>query len=94
LKNIFKSINNIGIVVINADEVAKIFADNYGLGPWSIEDMGPENISDMKIDGKKSDYRIRVASCSFGDIRFELIQPLDNISIYAKFLNKHGENLH
>jgi catechol 2,3-dioxygenase-like lactoylglutathione lyase family enzyme len=94
LNTVFKSINNIGIVVKDVDEVVKNFADNYGLGPWSIEDMGPENIKDMRIEGKKTDYRIRVAACNFGDVKFELIQPLDNISSEAKFLSRHGENLH
>ena len=91
---IFKSINNIGIVVKDVDEVVKNFADKYGLGPWSIEDIGPENVSDMRIEGKKTDYRIRVASCSFGKVKLELVQPLDNTSNYAKFLSRHGENLH
>ena len=94
MKAIFKSINNVGIVVKDVDEVVKSFADKYGLGPWSIEDIGPENVSDMRVEGEKADYRIRVASCSLRDIKLELIQPLDNISSYAKFLSNHGENLH
>ncbi|MHB8277959.1 MAG: VOC family protein, partial [Candidatus Humimicrobiaceae bacterium] len=94
MKTVFKSINNVGIVVKDVDKVVKNFADKYGLGPWSIEEMGPENVSDMRIEGKKTDYRIRVASCSFGDVKLELVQPLDNISNYAKFLSRHSENLH
>ena len=94
METIFKSINNIGIAVKDVNEVVKIFTDKYGLGPWSIENIGPENVSDMRIEGKKTDYRIRIASCRFGNVKFELVQPLDNTSNYAKFLNRHGENLH
>jgi len=37
---------------------------------------------------------MRVAFAKIGDVEWELIQPLDDKSIYAEFLEKHGEGLH
>ena len=48
----------------------------------------------MIIDDKRVDYKMRLAQCSIGDIGLELVEPLDNISIYAKFLKEFGEGLH
>ena len=36
---------------------------------------------------------MRVAVCQFGAIQIEIVQPLDEYSIYAEHLRKHGEGV-
>jgi 4-hydroxyphenylpyruvate dioxygenase-like putative hemolysin len=37
---------------------------------------------------------MRLALANIGKVQWELIEPLDDLSIYAEFLKKHGEGLH
>ena len=91
---IFKSIDHIGIVVRDVEKTAANYADKFGIGPWTFYVCGPDNILDMKIKEKKSQYSFKIALVYLGETGIELIQPLDDRSIYADFLEKHGENLH
>jgi methylmalonyl-CoA/ethylmalonyl-CoA epimerase len=33
-------------------------------------------------------------TCEYGDVEWELIEPLDGRSVYAEYLSKYGEGLH
>ena len=37
---------------------------------------------------------MKVAFVKFGTVMIELIQPLDDVSLYADFIEKKGEGLH
>jgi hypothetical protein len=93
-KPVFNSVLQVAIVVKDCDATVKKYADDYGMGPWSIYEFNPNTVSDMIIDGKKVDYAMRLALADIGGVQWEIIQPKDDTSIYAHFLKEHGEGLH
>ncbi len=93
-QKIFTKIVQVAIVVKNIEESVKNFYDLFQIGPWEIYTYTPENTEDMQVRGKSCDYSMKLAFCRLGDIQLELIQPLDDKSIYAEFLRDKGEGLH
>jgi len=72
----------------------KTYLDEYGIGPWGIYEMNPDTVEEMVIRGKPEKYAFRAAVAQLGDVMIELIEPLDDRSIYAEFLREHGEGIH
>jgi methylmalonyl-CoA/ethylmalonyl-CoA epimerase len=93
-KPIFKGVLQVAVVVKNLDEAMKKYWEVYGIGPWTIYTFNPSTVSNMIIRNKREDYAMRLALCNIGAVQWELIEPLDDKSIYAEFLKKHGEGLH
>lgn len=93
-KPVLNKITQIGLVVRNVDEVIRTYTVIYGMGPWIIYNFGPETVCDMTVDGKRMDYRMRLAIYTDGNMEIELIEPLDDLSIYSDFLKTRGEGLH
>ncbi len=93
-KPLLNKLAQVAFIVHNINETVKVLADDYGIGPWKIWDFGPEVVANMTARGKRQDHRMRVAIAKIGDIDFELIQPLDEFSIYYEDINKLGECFH
>ncbi|WP_225073628.1 VOC family protein [Desulfuromonas sp. CSMB_57] len=93
-KPLFSKVLQIAMVVKDCDAAVRIWADKYGIGPWKIYEFNPDTVQDMIIRGEKVDYAMRLALCDIGGVQWELIQPKDHKSIYAEFLQQHGEGLH
>lgn len=89
---LYTQVLQIGFVVRDCEETAKVYAEKYGIGPWDI--YGPDCLNDVIQYEKPCPMQIKVASCFMGDVELELIEPLDDISMYADFLNEHGEGMH
>jgi hypothetical protein len=82
------------MVVSSVDETVRRYHDEFGIGPWSIYEFNKENVEGMALDGEESDFSMRIGLTNIGDVRIELIEPLDDKTIYSKFLKEHGEGLH
>ncbi len=93
-KPIFNGVLQVSVVVKDLDESMKKYWDEYGIGPWTIYAFNPSTVSDMTIRGKREDHAMRVALTDIGGFQWELIEPLDDKSVYAEFLKEHGEGLH
>jgi len=93
-KPVFKNILQIAVVVSDCDAAVRKYADEYGIGPWSVYEFNPDTVSDMIIEGKYQGYAMRLALADIGGVQWELIEPKDDKSIYASFLKEHGEGLH
>ena len=91
-KPLFTKVLQIGYVVKDCEKTAKIYCQKYGIGPWQI--YGPDCMSGVKQYGENNDIQIKVASTFLGELELELIEPLDNASIYGEFLQEQGEGLH
>jgi hypothetical protein len=91
---VFKSFLQVGLVVNNLNEAMKRYWEDLGIGPWAIYTMDSSNVKNMRIRNQKVDYAMRVGFCTLGGMQWELIEPLDDQSIYAEFLKKHGPGLH
>ncbi|RKX85862.1 MAG: hypothetical protein DRP57_02855 [Spirochaetes bacterium] len=44
----------------------------------------------MTIRGKEAEYKMKVGLSYFGDMRVELIEPLEGDTLYKEFVEKHG----
>ncbi len=93
-KPIFKGVSHISVVVRNLDEAMKKYWEGYGIGPWDIHTYDSSVVSNMTIRGQRVDHAMRWATTDMGGILWELVEPLDEKSIYAEFLKEHGEGLH
>ncbi len=93
-KQVFKGVYQVGLVVKDCRASVKTYYDDYGIGPWSFYEMSPDSVRDMIVRDKPQPYAMRVAVAFLGEVMIELIEPLDDKSIYAEFLKEHGEGIH
>lgn len=80
----------IGIVVRDLDATMRKYVDAYGIGPWQIYEFNPGNATDLHEYGQPVKRSWRVAVAMVGQLQWELIEPLDDQSIYARFLAEKG----
>ena len=73
-----KRVNHIGIAVRNMDEAREFWRKKFG-----VESPPPVTQRDLQISMIK-----------LGDVLVELMAPVGNEGIMAKFLQKHGEGFH
>jgi methylmalonyl-CoA/ethylmalonyl-CoA epimerase len=87
---VFTQTMQIGIVVRDLDATMRKYVDEYGIGPWKIYEFNPGNAKDLCEYGQpvKRSWRLTVAMV--GQLQWELIEPVDDESIYARFLAEKG----
>ncbi len=93
-KPVFKKLMQIGLVVKDLDASMKKYWEVSGIGPWSVYSYDGDSLKNLTVRGERKNFAIRVGLAMVGDVQWELIEPLDDISIYAEFLKEHGEGLH
>jgi hypothetical protein len=94
MKPIFKGITKVGVAVKDILKTVKTYTDEFSIGPWSIWELDSKSVQDMTVNNEKADCRMRIARTMIGSTIWELIEPLDKNSIFADFLEKHGEGVH
>jgi methylmalonyl-CoA/ethylmalonyl-CoA epimerase len=82
------------VVVRDLDVSMRTYVHEYGIGPWDIYEFNPDTVNDMHEDGEPVERSFRLALSKIGQMQWELIQPLDDESIYARFLAANGEGVH
>jgi hypothetical protein len=70
------------------------YVHEYGIGPWHVYEFNPDTVKDLRENGEPVERTWRLAISQVGQVQWELIQPLDDESIYARFLAEKGEGLH
>ncbi len=84
---LFTQTMQIGIVVRDLDATMWKYADEYGIGPWKVYDFKRQ---DLREWGQAVQRSWRVAVAMVGHLQWELIEPRDDESIYARFLAEKG----
>ena len=88
-------ISQVGIIVKNLDEAVKTYWDVLGIGPWRIYTYQKPLVKTMSYRGEPADYKMRLALAELGpSLQIELIEALDDKTIYAEFVKEHGYGLH
>lgn len=88
MANHMKEIKQIGFATTDIERAIENFK-KIGLTDWSpVEEVTPEDFSDMVCDGKPQPYSMLCATNYETDIELEIIQPLDEYSDYFKWLKK------
>lgn len=75
-----KKVDHIGIAVRSLDEVIPYYTDTLGCPLMKIEEVASQ--------------KVRVAFIDAGNIKLELLEPMDTSSPIHKFLEKKGEGIH
>jgi len=91
---VFTETIQIAIVVRDLEAAMRTYVHDYGIGPWEIYGFDPQNVSEMREDGEPVERAWRLALAQVGQVQWELIQPLDDESVYARFLDEKGGGLH
>lgn len=87
----------------NAIEIAIVTADHQrtmkglvrlGIGPWRVYTFGPENVSEQTYHGEAVEFWLKVCFARSGNITWELMEPIDGPTIFADYLDRHGEGIH
>ena len=88
-----KGIAQIAMVVEDLDTTVEQYNKLFGIGDWTFYTYSKPLVKQMSYHGQPSDHSFRVALSYFGDMRVELIQPLEGESIYKDFIATHGYGL-
>ena len=94
-KDAFRECMQIGVVVRDLDHTIKGLTEKFGMGPFRVTEWPPEGRTVEKYYyGEPADFYARMAFTEIGPVELELIQPVSGQSIWADFLEEHGEGIH
>jgi len=96
---VFTDTMQIGIVVRDLDATLRRYVDDFRIGPWQVHEFDPESAEEMRELGQPVERSGRCAVTRFattmiGGVMWELIEPLDEDSLWARFLAEKGEGVH
>ncbi|WOV88911.1 methylmalonyl-CoA epimerase [Sporosarcina oncorhynchi] len=75
-----KKVDHIGIAVKKIESALSYYIETLGLTCIGIEEVESQ--------------KVKVAFLDAGNIKFELLEPMDETSPVAKFIEKRGEGIH
>lgn len=87
----FTQTMQIGIVVRDLEATMCRYVEEYGVGPWKVYEFKEKDLYEF---GKPVKRSWRLAVTMVGPMQWELIEPLDEESIYARFLAEKGGGVH
>lgn len=90
----FTGTGQIGIVVHDLDATLRRYVDDFGIGPWQVFEVTPENAPDLRHDGEPIKAATRSAVAMVGSVMWEITEPLDEHGPFARFLREKGEGVH
>jgi methylmalonyl-CoA/ethylmalonyl-CoA epimerase len=84
------NLSHVGIAVKDAEKTIKWLSSIWNIGTPDVSDYEPKE-TDL-IAG--APFKARLVQIKFGPMPIELLQPLDDTSIWAKFIAEKGEGIH
>src|SRR5712671_2735727 len=90
----FSETVQIGIVVRDLETAMGRYVDEHGIGPWEIVEFHAGEAEGLREHGRPVDRSWRLATAMVGTVQWELIEPLDDESDYARFLAEKGGGVH
>ncbi len=89
-----EGIAQICIIVPDLEKAVRDYWHIFGIGPWHIYTYEKPFVREMTRDGEPADYSMRVALSYIGDMRIELVEPLEGDTVYQEFVDEHGYGVH
>ena len=86
-------VDQVGLVVRDLDVALERYADAVSDEPWRVWTYGPSVVPLQQYRGADAGFEMRIALSSTTP-QIELIEPRRGPSIYAEWLDAHGEGLH
>ena len=90
----FTKVMQIGIVVRDLDAAVRAWEERYGIGPWSVFELGPGDSENVRVHGRPAEWAARAATVMVGLVMLELIEPVDETGLFATFLAERGPGVH
>ena len=90
----FTQVMQIGIVVPDLEAAIRAWEEGYGIGPWSVFELGPGDSKGVQVDGEPAEWAARAATAMVGPVMLELIEPVDEDDMFARFLAERGPGVH
>jgi methylmalonyl-CoA/ethylmalonyl-CoA epimerase len=84
------NLSHIGVAVKNAEETARWLSSVWNVGTPEVFDYYPKQ--DELIAGEP--FGVRLVFIKFGPVTIELLEPLDDKSIWSTFIEEKGEGIH
>ncbi len=91
---LFTGTLQISVVVPDLEAAMRTYVDDYGVGPWHVYEFNPGNVQGMHEAGRPVERSWRLALAQVGEVQWELVEPQDDVSVYARFLAEHGPGVH
>ena len=91
---VFDGTVQLGIVVRDLDATVRRYEHDYGIGPWEFARIDLGDANNYCEYSRPVERSNRVAFATVGGVMWELIEPLDEEGIYARFLAEKGEGVH
>jgi methylmalonyl-CoA/ethylmalonyl-CoA epimerase len=91
---LFTETLQIAIVVRDLEATMRRYRSDYGIGPWDVQEFNSREVEEFREHGEPVECAWRLATTMVGQVQWELIEPLDNESGYARFLAEKGEGVH
>jgi methylmalonyl-CoA/ethylmalonyl-CoA epimerase len=90
----FTQVMQIGIVVPDIDVAIRAWEDGYGIGPWNVFELSPEDSTGVLVDGEPAEWSARAATAMVGPVMLELIEPVRDDDMFGRFLAERGPGVH
>jgi len=84
---------HVGIAVKDVEKAAGHYQNEFGIGPWQINTVGPD-VKKTTYHGKESDVVIKQARAQIGPMVVVLEQPVSGPSPVNDFLESNGQGIH
>ena len=91
---VFNETMQLGIVVRDLEATVRRYVDDYGIGPWQFAQIDLGDANNYCEYGQPVERSNRIAVATVGQVMWELIEPLDEEGIHARFLAEKGKGIH
>jgi predicted enzyme related to lactoylglutathione lyase len=80
--------SQIALVVKDLEKTRGFYSATFGIGPWWLVE---EDYPEIMVRGRKSAYKIRIATADLGGLDLKLVQPISGRSLYHEFRDEDRE---
>ncbi len=93
IEPVVTALSQISVIVRDLMPAMQRYVEVAGIGPFAVYELGPPEVTNIRLHGRPASFRALVAIAWTGDAMWELIQPLEGESMYQEFLEQHGEGM-
>ena len=83
--------SQIAFVVKDREKTMEFYSSAFGIGPWWLVE---QDYPEIMVRGRKSSYKIRIATADLGGMDLKLIQPISGRSLYSEMMDEGKEGFH
>lgn len=91
-----RKLYQVAFVTRDLERAMQAWIDNLKIGPWAVLTFTEESVKNFRVDEEAvtEPFKFLIAISWIGEMQLEIIQPVYGPTIYAEYLEKHGEGFH